>query len=41
MSSFVTERPSSLRNKFSSKIFIENGSREIPFRPFFSAAARL
>ena len=37
MSSLVTVRPSSLRSRFSSSTFIENGSREMPFRPFFSA----
>ena len=41
ISSLVTERPSSLRSKFSSSTLSENGSREIPFRPFFSAAGRL
>jgi hypothetical protein len=41
MSSLVTERPSSLRSRFSSSTFIENGRREMPLRPFFSAAGRL
>ena len=40
MSSFVTLRPSSLRSRFSSTIFSENGSYETPSRPFFSAAFR-
>ena len=40
-SCLVTLRPSSWRSKFSNSTFIENGSREIPFSPFFSAAARL
>ena len=38
MSSFLTVRPSSLRSRFSSTIFSENGSWETPARPFFSAA---
>ena len=38
MSSFVTVRPSSLRSRFSSRTFIENGSCEMPASPFFSAA---
>ena len=41
MSSFDTERPSSLRSRFSNSTFIENGSREIPLSPFFSAIGRL
>ena len=41
MSSLVTVRPSSLRSRFSSRTLSENGSREIPFRPFFSATGRL
>ena len=41
MSSLVTERPSSLRSRFSSSTFIEKGSREMPLRPFFSAVGRL
>ena len=41
MSCLVTERPSSLRNRFSSKTLSEKGSREIPFKPFFSAVGRL
>ncbi len=41
MSSSVTERPSSLRNKFSRRTFSEKGSREIWARPFFSASGRL
>ena len=38
ISAFFTERPSSLRNKFSSTIFIEKGRSETPSRPFFSAS---
>ena len=38
MSSLVTLRPSSLRSRFSSTTFSENGSVETPARPFFSAA---
>ena len=38
MSSFLTVRPSSLRSRFSSTTFIEKGRREMPSRPFFSAA---
>ncbi len=41
MSSLVTVRPSSLRSRFSSSTFIEKGSLEIPFSPFFSAIGRL
>jgi hypothetical protein len=41
MSSLVIERPSSLRSRFSSSTFMENGSREILLRPFFSAVGRL
>ena len=41
MSSLVTVCPSSWRSRFSSSTFIEKGSREMPFRPFFSAAGRL
>ena len=41
MSSLVTVRPSSLRNRFSSSTFIENGRREMPLRPFRSAVGRL
>ncbi len=41
MSSLVTVRPSSLRSRFSKITFIENGRREMPLRPFFSAAGRL
>ena len=41
MSSLVTVRPSSKRSRFSSSTFIENGRREMPVRPFFSAALRL
>jgi hypothetical protein len=41
MSSLVTERPSSLRSRFSKSTLSENGRREIPFKPFFSAAGRL
>ena len=41
MSSLVTVRPSSLRSMFSSSTFSENGSREMPLRPFFSATGRL
>ena len=41
MSSLLTERPSSLRSRFSSNTFNENGNREMPLRPFFSAAGRL
>ncbi len=41
MSSLVTERPSSLRSRFSTSTFIEKGRREMPLRPFFSAIGRL
>ena len=40
MSSLVTVRPSSLRSRFSSSTFIENGSREIPRSPCFSASGK-
>ena len=41
MSSLVTVRPSSWRSMFSSSTLSENGSREMPFSPPFSAAGRL
>ncbi len=37
-SSSETVRPSSYRNKFSRRTFIEKGNREILPKPFFSAA---
>ena len=38
---FGDSRPSSLRSRFSSRTFIENGRREMPLSPFRSAVGRL
>ena len=41
MSSGSTNRPSSRRSRFSSRIFSEYGSRASPVKPAFSSAGRL
>ena len=41
MSSLVTVLPSSNRSRFSSRTLSENGNREMPLSPFFSATGRL
>jgi hypothetical protein len=41
MSSALTNAPSSRRSRFSSRIFIEYGSRATPGKPLFSSAVRL